>query len=75
MDERESLAWQCLVIRDYFLMLELYGTCLRAARGQPNELPPAPNQRVEEKTVAERTPVPANEKVLPFSEWLFNPST
>jgi hypothetical protein len=52
LNERESLAWQCLVTRDYFLMLELYGTCLRAAHTQPNEQIAVPDQRVEEKKAA-----------------------
>ena len=66
LNDRESLAWQCLVTRDYFLMLELYGTCLRAAHAQPIEQAAAPDQRVEEKKAAT-----SKVKVLPFSEWLF----
>ena len=69
MNERELLGWQCLVTRDYYLMLELYGTCLRAVSGQPTEPPSAPDQRVEKKTLVKR-----EEKVLPFSDWLFEPS-
>ena len=68
-NERESLAWQCLVTRDFYLMLELYGTCLRSVQGQTKEQSPPLDQRVREKT-----PAKPKEKALPFSEWLFEPT-
>lgn len=68
-NERESLAWQCLIARDYFHMLELYSTCLRTAQGDSAEQSAAPAQRVEERTAPKQV-----DKVLPFSEWLFGQS-
>lgn len=70
-NERDSLAWQCLVTRDFYLMLELYGTCLRTTRGQQPASTPVPAKRVEEKSTEMTVP---KERVLPFSEWLFGPS-
>lgn len=65
--EREALAFQCLLVRDLFLVLELYGSCLRAKREELGEQPviPAPAPPPGPKMT---------EKLLPFSEWLFEPS-
>ena len=30
--ERDALAFQCLLVRDLYLVLELYGSCLKTAR-------------------------------------------
>lgn len=63
--EREALAFQCLLVRDLYLVLELYGSCLRTAR---EGLDPQP-------VIPARAPRSApSEKALPFSEWLFEPS-
>ena len=37
--ERDALAFQCLLVRDMFLILELYGSCLGAVR---DDLSPQP---------------------------------
>ena len=63
--EREALAFQCLMVRDLFLVLELYNSCLQTDRESDPSQPviPAP------------TPRPlAAEKALPFNEWLFEPT-
>ena len=67
-NERDSLAWQCLVTRDFYLMLELYCTCLRAARGPQQASTTVPEKRVEKESAEKSVP---KERVLPFSEWLF----
>ena len=60
--ERDALAFQCLLVRDLFLVLELYGSCLHTAR---EELTPQP-------VIPTPTPRSASvDKALPFSEWLF----
>lgn len=64
--EHEALAFQCLLVRDLFLILELYGSCLRTAReGLGSQAPVIP--------AVAPTPRPMD-KTLPFSEWLFEPS-
>jgi hypothetical protein len=57
--ERDALAFQCLLVRDLYLVLELYGSCLKTKREElgPQPLIPAPAT----KTVP-------TEKALPFSE-------
>jgi hypothetical protein len=62
--ERESLAFQCLLVRDLFLVLELYASCVKTSQ---QGLHPSP--------VLSATPPSApSAKVLPFSEWLFEPT-
>jgi hypothetical protein len=63
---REALAFQCMLVRDLFLLMELYASCLRTAHDalDPKPVIPAPAPR----------PAPATDKALPFSEWLFEPS-
>jgi hypothetical protein len=70
-NERESLAWQCLITRDYYLMLELYGTCLRHIPAPPRNPDTAPDPPEKEKKPVEKP----KEKMLPFSEWLFDPNS
>jgi hypothetical protein len=58
--ERDAFAFQCLLVRDLYLVLELYASCLKSTRpADAAPLIPAP--------------MPPAEKVLPFSEWLFEP--
>jgi hypothetical protein len=64
--ERDALAFQCILVRDLFLVLELYGSCLRTARDSLGPQAPVIPAIVERS-------VPAG-KSLPFSEWLFEPS-
>ena len=66
--DRESLAMQCLLVRDFYHLLELYCHCLRTLQSEEPETQasapphkPKRQQRVEEK-----------KKLLPFSEWLFD---
>jgi hypothetical protein len=63
--EREALAFQCLMIRDLFLVLELYNSCLQTARESDPSQPVIP---------ASTPRSPPAEKILPFSEWLFEPT-
>ena len=64
--ERERLIVQCLHVRDVFHLLELYRTYLGGAfPGASGIVPAEPEQRVKEERVEER--------VVPFSEWLFAP--
>jgi hypothetical protein len=59
--EREALAYRCLIARDWYHILELYCTCMRA--NLPHDVPKRPSPRPTEPT--------ATEKMLPFNEWLF----
>src|SRR5207248_5308066 len=53
--ERDALAFQCLLVRDLFLILELYGSCLRKAReGLGSQAPVIP--RSEEHTSELQSP-------------------
>jgi hypothetical protein len=62
LSERDALAFQYLLVRDLFLLMELYASCLKTARESIDPLPLIP------------APPPQSEKVLPFSEWLFEPA-
>ncbi len=64
--ERDALAFQCLLVRDLYLILALYNTCLHTKR---DELGPQP--------VIPAAPPPTLRSVaaLPFSEWLFDPAS
>jgi hypothetical protein len=62
--ERDALAFQCLLARDLWLILELYGSCLRTKR----------DERGDEPLVPATPPQPLNVRITPFSEWLFEPS-
>jgi hypothetical protein len=62
---REALAFQCLIARDLYHILELYCQCLSAvvpARPDETTAPPpdSPNKTDKEE-----------EKIIPFGEWLF----
>jgi hypothetical protein len=68
LSERESLAIQCLLVRDFYHLLELYNHCLAIMRPDrleaPAPTPPLPAKRVEL--------VEGEKKMVPFSEWLFD---
>jgi hypothetical protein len=64
--EREKLAVQCLIVRDMYHLLELYCTHLRTSVGTPA---PASSPRRRTDTSA------PSERILPFSEWLFDRGT
>jgi hypothetical protein len=63
--ERNALAFQCLLVRDLFLVLAVYAACLKTARDSTGSeaIIPAPTPR--------SLPI---DKTLPFSEWLFDAS-
>ena len=63
--EREALAYRCMMIRDLYHILELYRTCMMKGLSQDSidvvvPVKPARQERIEEEN-----------KVVPFSEWLF----
>jgi hypothetical protein len=59
--EREALAYRCMIARDLYHILELYCTCMRAGLPEASaDTPPAPRKPVEEEN-----------RIMPFSEWLF----
>jgi hypothetical protein len=61
--EREALAFQCLLVRDLFLLMELYSTCLKTKR---DELGPQP-------VIPRSEPITLRSvRALPFCEWLFD---
>ena len=64
--EREAVAFQCLLVRDLFLILALYNACLQTKRDElgPQPVIPAEPPRTLRSVAA-----------LPFSEWLFDPSS
>jgi hypothetical protein len=63
--EREGLAYRCLIARDWYHILELYCTCMRAA------LPKAPADLPKSPAACPRQEISEGKRMLPFSEWLF----
>lgn len=63
--EREALAYRCLIARDWYHILELYCTCMRA------NLPEASSDVWKRPSARPAPRVAAEEQMLPFSEWLF----
>lgn len=61
--EREALAFQCLLTRDMFLLMELYSSSLKTKR---DELGPQPLIPASEPITLRSV------RALPFSEWLFD---
>lgn len=63
--EREALAYRCMIARDLYHIMELYCTTMRAALPEVASEAPAPT------AVRRQQPPSAEEKVAPFTEWLF----
>lgn len=63
--DRQALAFQCLIVRDFYHLLELYCRCLQSTQPEGSEaLKRSPAIAKERELVKE-------EKKVPFSEWLF----
>jgi hypothetical protein len=63
--EREALAYRCMIIRDLYHILELYRTCMMKGLPEASVDAPVPVKPVRQERVEQEN------KIAPFSEWLF----